>query len=322
MLSVLNLDTPFFDWLDKFLTTERNIGVVVYTWGNVFIFFIVIWLSTLIAGFIRVVLEDDILSRVRMEKGLPHTISLLVKYSLVTLGVVLAVSAIGIPLDSLTVLLGAFGVGIGFGLQNIFNNLVSGLILLFERPIKINDTIEVGTLMGNVRSIGIRASNVRTFDGAEIIVPNGNLISNEVVNWTLSDQKRRIELIVGVSYSSDPNTVHDVLMKVLNSHKDIIKDPEPVVLFKELGESSLDFRLLFWTFHFDKWIRIRSEVLFSVFDELKAAGIEIPFPQRDLHVRSIDPEVQFRTGEKPAIPSKKKAPEPSPENPEKQGKET
>ncbi len=295
MLNILNLDTPFFDWMEKFLTKERNIGMVVYNWGNIFVFFLVLYLSTLVAGFIRAVLEDDVFSRVKMEKGLPHTIALLVKYSLVTLGVVLAISAIGIPLDSLTVILGAFGVGIGFGLQNIFNNLVSGLILLFERPIKINDTIEVGSLLGNVRSIGIRASNVRTFDGAEIIVPNGNLISNEVVNWTLSDQKRRIEVIVGVSYKSDPHQAHDVLLNVLKKHKDIINDPEPVVFFNELGDSSLNFRLLFWTFHFDQWLRIRSEVIFQAFDDLKEAGIEIPFPQRDLHVRSIDTGVEFKT---------------------------
>ena len=148
--------------------------------------------------------------------------------------------------------------------------------------------------MGNVKSIGIRASNVRTFDGAEIIVPNGNLISNEVVNWTLSDQTRRIEVIVGVSYSSDPHQVHDVLLKVLKDHKDIVNDPEPNVFFKELGDSSLNFRLLGWTSQFDQWIRIKSEILFAVFDALKAANIEIPFPQHDLHLRSIEPNIEIK----------------------------
>jgi len=221
------------------------------------------------------------------------------KYTLVTLGVVLAVSAAGIPVTSLTVVLGAFGVGIGFGLQNIFNNLVSGLILLFERPIQIGDTIEFGTLMGVVRSIGIRSSNIRTFDGAEIIVPNGNLISNEVINWTLSDQTRRIEVIVGVSYSSDPHQVKEILLKVLKDHKDIVKDPEPNVLFRDLGESSLDFRMLCWTSDYDQWIRIKSEIIFMVFDALKAANIEIPFPQTDLHLRSIDQDVEFKNNQKP-----------------------
>jgi small-conductance mechanosensitive channel len=291
----LNLNTVFFEGISQFLEKDRYIGSVVFTWGQVFLFFFVIWLSTVVANFLQVLLEDDLLSRVKLEKGLPNTIAMLVKYTLVTIGVFLAVSAIGLPLDSITVILGAFGVGIGFGLQNIFNNLVSGLILLFERPIKINDTVEVGTLIGNVRSIGIRASNIRTFDGAEIIVPNGNLISNEVINWTLSDQKRRIEVIIGVSYGSDPNQVHDILMDVIKKHEDVIQDPEPVVLFNNLGESSLDFRCLFWTFNFGRWIVIRSEIIFAAFTALKEAGVEIPFPQRDLHLRSIEEGLEIKT---------------------------
>jgi len=271
---------------------------MVFTWGNIFVFFIVIYLSIVIANFIRNLLEEDILKRAKMKKGLPYTIALMVKYTLVTVGIFIAVSAAGIPTNSLTVILGAFGVGIGFGLQNIFNNLVSGLILLFERPIQIGDTIEVGQLMGNVRSIGIRSSNLRTFDGAEIIVPNGNLISNDVTNWTLSDDRRRIELIVGVSYASDPHNVKDILMKVIKKHPDIISDPKPSVWFQNLGESSLDFRMLFWTKEFDQWIRIKSEVLFQVFDDLKAAGIEIPFPQHDLHLRSVGQQVEFKNSQK------------------------
>jgi small-conductance mechanosensitive channel len=199
------------------------------------------------------------------------------------------------PLTSLTVLLGAFGVGIGFGLQNIFNNLVSGLILLFERPVQIGDTIEVGTLIGKVKSIGIRASNIQTFDGAEVIVPNGHLISNEVINWTLSDQQRRIEVIVGVSYDSDPHKVQKLMMQILTNHKEIMQDPEPRVFFNELGESSLDFRLLFWTTSFSEWLRIRSEIVFEVFDLLKENDIEIPFPQRDLHVKSIEQKLKIET---------------------------
>jgi len=294
VLGVFKIQIGLYDWFTEFLIKERNIGSMVFTWGNIFVFFIVIYLSIVIANFIRNLLEEDILKRAKMKKGLPYTIALMVKYTLVTVGIFIAVSAAGIPTNSLTVILGAFGVGIGFGLQNIFNNLVSGLILLFERPIQIGDTIEVGQLMGNVRSIGIRSSNLRTFDGAEIIVPNGNLISNDVTNWTLSDDRRRIELIVGVSYASDPHNVKDILMKVIKKHPDIISDPKPSVWFQNLGESSLDFRMLFWTKEFDQWIRIKSEILFQVFDDLKAAGIEIPFPQTDLHLRSVDQNIKLK----------------------------
>ncbi len=292
-LKVFKIQSNIFSWFSEFLLEERNLGSIAFTWGNIFIFFVVIYLSIVVSNLIRVLLEKDVLSKMHLKKGLPYTISLMVKYALVTAGLFIAVSAAGIPTNNLTVIIGAFGVGIGFGLQNIFNNLVSGLILLFERPIQLGDTIEVGTLMGNVKSIGIRSSNIRTFDGAEIIVPNGNLISNEVINWTLSDDRRRIELIVGVSYNADPVVVKDILMNVIKSHQDIIDNPEPNVFFQNLGESSLDFRMLFWIKEYNQWVRIQSEILFKVFDELKAAGIEIPFPQRDLHLRSIKKDIQI-----------------------------
>ena len=293
VLNVVNLYRPILDGVIAFFGDDIKIGTVSFTLGSIVLFFFVIWLSIVISKMIRILLEEDILKRLKLAKGLPHTIAMMVRYSLIVAGFFLAVSAVGMPLDSLTVLFGAFGVGIGFGLQNIFNNLVSGLILLFERPIQIGDTIEVGALLGIVKSIGIRASNVRTFDGAEVIVPNGNLISNEVVNWTLSDQRRRIEVVAGVAYGSDPHKVKELFLKVLADHPDIIDDPAPSVLFKDLGSSSLDFRLLFWTSNYDEWIRIRSDIFFGVHDILKKEGIEIPFPQQDLHLRSVDPGVEI-----------------------------
>jgi small-conductance mechanosensitive channel len=198
-------------------------------------------------------------------------------------------------MDKLTIILGAMSVGIGFGLQNIFNNLVSGLILLFERPIQLGDTVQVGQLTGNVKTIGLRSSNITTFDGAEVIVPNGQLISNEVINWTLSDQKRRIELVVGVAYNSDPELVYRLLSGILNDHAELVKDPGPAVFFSGLGESSLDFTLLFWLSDYIHSRRIKSEILFSVFRILKENNIEIPFPQRDLHLRSVDGKILHKS---------------------------
>ncbi len=288
ILKKLNLDRPLIEGLTAFFEKEWSIGLASFTVGSVFIFFLVIWLSVFVSKVIRIVLEEDVLENLNLAKGVPRTISVMVRYTLITLGIILAVSAAGMPLTSLTVIFGAISIGIGFGLQNIFNNLVSGLILLFERPIQIGDTIEVGTLIGNVKSMGIRSSHVKTFDGAEIIVPNGHLISNEVVNWTLSDQRRRIEVIAGVAYGTDPHLVQKLLLDLLKKHKDILQDPEPSVFFQAMGESSLDFRLLFWTAKFDEWVRIRSEVTFGVHDILVENNIEIPFPQRDLHIRSID----------------------------------
>jgi len=192
------------------------------------------------------------------------------------------------PVNQITIIFSAFSVGIGFGLQNVVNNFVSGVILLFERPVQIGDTIEVGSLVGTVKSMGIRSSNIRTFDGAEVVVPNANLISNEVINWTLSDRKRRIEIISGVAYGSDVHKVQRVLLDILDQHPDILKEPRPLVLFNDLGESSLDFRMLFWTENFDNWLIIKSEVIFMIHDTLMQEGISIPFPQRDLHIKSYE----------------------------------
>jgi small-conductance mechanosensitive channel len=213
-------------------------------------------------------------------------ISVIVRFSLISVGIFLAVSAVGMPLNQLTIIISAFSVGIGFGLQNVVNNFVSGIVLLFERPVQIGDAVEVNNLIGSVKSMGIRSSNIRTFDGAEVIVPNANLISNEVINWTLSDKKRRIEIFSGVAYGSDVHRVKEILLGILKHHPDILEEPEPLVLFNDLGESSLDFRLLFWIDNFDKWIIIKSEIIFKIHDSLKEANIKIPFPQRDLHIIS------------------------------------
>lgn len=288
LMTLINIKRPFIDAVTAMFTAEISIGSAGFTLGNVAMFFFVIWLSVVISKIIRILLEEDILNNLHLAKGVPHTIAVMVKYSLVTLGVLFAITAAGMPLSSLTVMAGAFSVGIGFGLQNIFNNIVSGFILLFERPIQLGDTIEVGQLIGKVRSIGIRSSNVRTFEGADVIVPNGLLISNEVVNWTLSDQRRRIEVLAGVAYGSDPHKVKELFEKVLDNHEDILTDPKPSVLFQGLGESSLDFRLLFWTSNYPEWIRIRSDIVFGVHDILVNEGISIPFPQMDLHLKSVD----------------------------------
>nr|MBP8790547.1 mechanosensitive ion channel [Breznakibacter sp.] len=268
-------------------TTEVSLGVIKFKMGSVLLFFSIIYISVLVSGMIRSILEDDVLNNVSLAKGVPRMISVVIRFSLISLGVLLAVSAVGMPLSQLTILFSAFSVGIGFGLQNIVNNFVSGVILLFERPIQIGDAVEIGNLVGTIKSMGIRSSKVRTYDGAEVIVPNANLISNELINWTLSDKRRRIEIISGVAYGSDVYQTQKILLEILQSHPDILKNPQPMVLFNELGESSLDFRLLFWTDDFDNWIIIKSEVTFKIYDALTAAGIEIPFPQRDLHIRTL-----------------------------------
>jgi small-conductance mechanosensitive channel len=219
---------------------------------------------------------------------MPHSISTMAHYVILGIGFLIACAAAGLDLNKFALLAGAFGVGIGFGLQNIVNNFISGLILTFERPIQIGDTIEIDSLVGIVKRIGIRASYVRTFSGAEVIVPNGDLIAGRVVNWTLSDQLRRIELPIGVAYGNRPAHVIEVLLEVAKGHEEILDNPEPVVLFNGFGESSLDFEMRVWTANFDFWRRVSSDVAAQAYDALAEAGIEIPFPQRDLHIKSVE----------------------------------
>jgi potassium-dependent mechanosensitive channel len=183
-----------------------------------------------------------------------------------------------------TVLAGAFGVGIGFGLQNIVNNFISGLILLYERPIQIGDTVEVGSLTGEVKRIGIRSSTLRTFQGAEVIVPNANLIAEQVVNWTLSDRQRRIELPVGVAYGTDPQRVLAILLDVAKASSEVLEDPPPLALFRGFGDSALNFELRVWT-GLATYLEVHSRIAIAVNAALREAAIEIPFPQRDLHIK-------------------------------------
>jgi len=246
------------------------------------------WAAILISRFIRFILEEDILTRMDLPRGVPATISRLGYYVLVTIGTLFAFSAAGVALDRLSLLAGAFGVGIGFGLQDVVNNFVSGLILMFERPIKEGDKIEFGTKTGQVTHIGIRSSIVRTWDGADVNVPNSRLISNEVTNWTLNNELRRIDLSIKVEYDTDPLLVNEILLRVAKEHEQTIEDPPPEVVFMGFGENSLDFSLRAWSSGEFSWLTIRSELYFSVYRELAAAGIKIPVPRRDVRMQTED----------------------------------
>ena len=288
VLDVFQIREPVMDLLAAFVDAELPIGAVNLSVGSIIAFFLTLWASVLLSRFIRTVLEQDVLPRVKLPRGVGATITMMVRYGVITLGMILAAAAAGFQLSQFAFVAGALGVGIGFGLQNVVNNFVSGLILAFERPIQVGDTVETGALIGTVRNIGIRSSVLRTFDGAEVIVPNGNLISAEVTNWTLSDRRRRMTVAVGVAYGTDPNRVLELLLEAADKHEKVDKTPKPYGLFLGFGDSSLDFEVRFWTSHYDDWLEIKSEVTVAVNDLLAAADVEIPFPQRDLHFRTMD----------------------------------
>jgi len=239
----------------------------------------------------------------------PSAISSMIQYAVVTIAFFVALAVAGIDLSSFAIIAGAVGVGIGFGLQNIVNNFVSGLILLFERPIQAGDSIELGPLFGRVGRIGIRSSTVRTFQGAEVIVPNADLIAKEVINWTLSDAHRRLEVPVGVSYNADPREVIELLVKAAHVHREVMQEPEPFAIFVGYGNSSIDFELRAWVSNFGEGLRIQTELLLDIWDRLEQAGIEIPFPQQDLHLRSVDPKAAATLAAQPAPKAKPSAPE-------------
>jgi potassium-dependent mechanosensitive channel len=283
---------PVYDWLAAGFIREWQIGSVSLSIGSLLAFFVTLWIALTISKLIRFILQDEILTHFQMPRGVPGAISMIVRLILLFIGFILAFGAAKIDMNNIAIIFGALGVGIGFGLQNIFNNLVSGLILVFERPIQVGDIIQVGNLnlMGEVKEIGIRASVVRTFDGAEVVVPNGNLISNELINWTLSDQRRRHEIIVGVAYGTDTKKVLEILNNVVLQQENVLKNPAPSVFFLEFGDSSLNFRVLFWT-HFDHGLSAKSAVSMAIDEAFKKEGIEIPFPQRDLHLRSVSDKI-------------------------------
>ena len=282
----LDIGPTIFGFFTDLFTASAQVGAYKISLGSVLVFILAVWITFLTARFATFILDNDVLPRMRLGRGVAGTISKTTEYLIVGIGLLLAISIAGVDITKITLIVGALSVGIGFGLQNVVNNFISGIILLFERPIQVGDTVQVGELFGVVKRIGIRASNVRTYSGAEVIVPNGNLVSDQVINWTLSDRFRRLELDVGVAYGNRPVEVLGVLEDALVKNEVVQKDPAPFARFRGFGDSALNFTLYAWV-DFEEGIALTSDILSSVYDALEEAGIQIPFPQRDLHVRSV-----------------------------------
>jgi small-conductance mechanosensitive channel len=284
-LDYLGLLDPAWSMVTDFLNTRLERGSISTSVGDIVAFFLTVLGAYLLSAFIRFVLEEDVYPRTRIATGQSYAVSSLLNYTILALGFLLALAVLGMDLTKMTVLAGAFGVGIGFGLQSVVNNFVSGLILLFERPIHVGDTVQVGSLQGRIRRIGIRASIVRTAQGAEIIVPNAQLITEQVTNWTLSDQLRRLDLPVGVNYGAEPKKVIELLEAVARAHPKVLQEPAPRGFFMSYGDSSINFELRAWTEQANS-VQVHSDLTVAIYDAVYAAGISFPFPQRE--VRLID----------------------------------
>jgi potassium efflux system protein len=252
----------------------------------------VLYGSFVLSWVIQDLLMQDEPTKQKMGPGGQQSLASLIHYLLVFVGFLLAMVVLGIDLTKVTILLGALGVGIGFGLQQIVNNWVSGIILLLERPIRVGDYIELGDgEWAEVKRIGLRATRVLTFDRADVVIPNADLVTHQVVNWTFSDRFARLKLPVGVAYGSDTEQVLNILMEVANEDKAVVQYPAPYAFFSGFGDSSLNFELRIYLLDLDNWFTVYGRLYQEIERKLREAGITIPFPQRDLHLRSVEPAI-------------------------------
>ena len=278
---------PLQGWLATAFAWKIEFGNIAVTVGGTVLFIVSVFLSFWVAKTVRGILAEDVLPRMSLPRGVANSASTITYYLLLMLGLMVALAAAGFEVSQLAIVLGALSLGVGLGLQAVVNNFVSGLILMFERPIQPGDTVELAGTIGTVRDIGMRSTTFTTFEGADVVVPNGMLLSEKLINWTLNSNTRRVDVPVGVAYGSDPEQVRALLLQVAQCAERVVPQPPPAVLFTGFGASSLDFSVRVWA-RFDDSPGVRSALGLAIHATLHAAGIEIPFPQHDLHLRSIE----------------------------------
>jgi potassium efflux system protein len=292
--------------LRRFLDLGVSVGALSLTIGGVLAFVLTVAAAPFIARAIIVVLEEGVYPRAHLSRGVPYALSTMVRYTVYSFAFIAALAAAGVQLGQLSILLGGLGVGVGLGLQDFVKNFAAGLTLLVERRVHVGDVVRIPAreVDGRVLQIGMRAVVVRNWDGAEVIVPNMDLISGAVTNWTLSDKMRRFEVPVGVAYGTDPERVIALLLEVARSHEDVLDHPAPQALFQGFGESALNFVLRIWTDReYDRTTPIRSDLSLATHRALRDAGIEVPFPQRDLHLTMSPPVRALLGGEDSGDPA-------------------
>tara|TARA_Y100001970_G_scaffold45435_1_gene57041 strand:- start:2335 stop:3219 length:885 start_codon:yes stop_codon:yes gene_type:complete len=281
---VLNLLSEF---LFIFNRTLFKIGDSEISIGTIVVFFASFYLLVVVSKNVRLILLNRILAKSKLKKSFRESIANGVRITMMLIGTIIIIQAVGIDLSALSLLAGALGVGIGFGFQKVTDNLISGLTILVEEPIKVGDRVEVGEVSGDIVNISLRATTIVTNDNISIIVPNSEFISSQVINWSHNNRIIRFRLPVGVSYEEDPEIIKKLLLEVADENPNVQKEPKPKVFFEKFGDSSLDFKLGIWTSsHTDKPEFIRSEINYAIFKKFKENNIKIPFPQRDVHIKS------------------------------------
>lgn len=279
--------TDVFGWLQTAFF-GFTIGDITISVSSILLALAIFVIGALVTRAIQRWLDQRLLPHTSLDTGIRNSLRTGFGYLGLVVAAAVGISYLGLDLSNLAIVAGALSVGIGFGLQSVVNNFVSGLILLAERPIKVGDWIVVGGEEGYVSKISVRSTQIETFDRATVIVPNSDLISGVVKNWMHSDRMGRVRVPVGVAYGSDANRVRAVLLACAEAHPAVLRTPAPVVYFMDFGSSSLDFELRAYIGNVDSALSVRSDLRFAVLEALREAGVEIPFPQQDLHLRDID----------------------------------
>ena len=260
-LDRLQVLDALYDWTTWVLAHRLPLGATTtVTPGSILAFALAVWASFLLSRLVRFFLEEEVYERVQLSAGLPYAISTMLNYTILIVGFLVAIGMLGVPLTQFTVVVGAFSVGLGFGLQNVINNFVSGIILLFERPIRVGDVVQIGDAVGEVRRIGIRASIVRTREGSDVILPNGNLISNQVTNWTYADRARTVEIPLNLATAPDYAPTLELLRATVKAQPGADRRPEPSVFITALTATGCTVVVRAWTDHYEDWMKVRSDL--------------------------------------------------------------
>jgi len=261
--------------LGSFFNETRTIGNMVFTFQSVAVFICIIWLSSIISGFINFFFGNEKIKGTGKRSRI-GSMMLLIRLGIWTIGFCIAVAAAGIPLDKISIMIGALGIGIGFGLQNIVNNLVSGVILAFERPIQVGDLVEIGGKSGVVKEIGVRASKINNNHGADIIVPNGDLLSHQLINWTMQDRNQLVEFEMSIPYEADIRMAKTLIQDTLRKDERIMTNPDPDMEVQKLGDRSIDIKISFWVHDLTEAGAIKSMAMIEIHETLAEAGIQLP----------------------------------------------
>lgn len=268
------------------LFSEVRIGSVSFSISGILAGLLVFFLGFLVVRWFQRWIDGTVLARSRIDPGVRNSVRVGIGYAGIAIAALIGISAAGIGLSNLALVAGALSLGIGFGLQNIVSNFVSGLILLAERPFKVGDWIVAGQVEGTVKRINVRATEIETFNRQTVIMPNSELINQPVSNWTHRNKLGRLDLPIGVAYGSDVKKVRDILFGLASNHPMVIKNPEPVVAFRNFGDSSLDFEVRMYLYDILNTVTVQNDIRFAIIEAFEREGIEIPFPQRDVHIRS------------------------------------